>query len=649
MSFILKTERLLKLKTIKAIFLALLMFSLAIMPLKGTNTPNYGEALQKSILFYEAQQAGKLPEWNRVPWRGDSVLQDGADVGVDLSGGWFDAGDHVKFGFPIAATVTLLSWGGIEYYDAYERSRQLVHLSQNIKWATDYLLNAFANDTPGNYVFYGQVGNGELDHNWWGAAEVVDLEMERPAYKIDTSCPGTELAAESAAAMASASILFRKNGDRNYADLLVQKAERLYDFADKYRGAYSDCLKEAAPYYKSFSGYQDELPWGAIWLHKAKQAQDLGYAGEYLDKAIAEYQTMSKPYNYTLVTDDKSYGVYVLLAKETGEEEYKEKAEAWLNFWTSGHQGEKIQYTPGGLAFLVKWASLTLAANTSFASFVYSDWLKTQGEIETAQRYFNFGVSQVNYILGNNPSQQSYLIGYGNNYPRNPHHRTAHGSWLNSMGNPTANRNLLIGALVGGPDESDRWEDDRSDWVRNEVAINYNAGLSGALARMYLEFGGEPLPEITFPNPDTETPGIYVEQKIHGTNQKSTDLAVTIVNQSASPARGLNNARVRVFYQVPPDQAANISAATNYNECNSSPAAPVRVKDDLYYVEISCQGAIYPGGESKYRRKIELQLMDNNANNGLFNNFTGLFARGIKITNFDLYDNEELIWENALQ
>ena len=103
--------------------------------------------------------------------------------------------------------------------------------------------------------------------------------------------------------------------------MLVQKAERLYDFADRYRGVYSDCLTEALPHYKSFSGYQDELPWGAIWLHKAKQAQDAGYYGEYLDKAIAEYQAMSKPYNYTLITDDKSYGVYVLLAKETGEEE----------------------------------------------------------------------------------------------------------------------------------------------------------------------------------------------------------------------------------------------------------------------------------------------------------------------------------------
>ena len=66
---------------------------------------NYGEALQKSFLFYEAQRAGDLPVDNRIDWRGDSTLNDGADVGLDLSGGYFDAGDHVKFVFPMASSM----------------------------------------------------------------------------------------------------------------------------------------------------------------------------------------------------------------------------------------------------------------------------------------------------------------------------------------------------------------------------------------------------------------------------------------------------------------------------------------------------------------------------------------------------------------
>src|SRR5690606_39047688 len=80
---------------------------------------NYAEALQKSIWFYEAQQSGHLPSWNRVSWRGDSGLNDGASAGIDLTGGWYDAGDHVKFGFPMAFSTTMLAWGAVEYRSAY--------------------------------------------------------------------------------------------------------------------------------------------------------------------------------------------------------------------------------------------------------------------------------------------------------------------------------------------------------------------------------------------------------------------------------------------------------------------------------------------------------------------------------------------------
>ena len=51
---------------------------------------NYAEVLQKSILFYEAQRSGRLPADNRIPWRGDSALQDHGAGGEDLTGGWYD-------------------------------------------------------------------------------------------------------------------------------------------------------------------------------------------------------------------------------------------------------------------------------------------------------------------------------------------------------------------------------------------------------------------------------------------------------------------------------------------------------------------------------------------------------------------------------
>ena len=72
---------------------------------------DYARVLKLSILFYEAQRSGKLPSKNRVPWRKDSALNDRGENGEDLSGGWYDAGDYVKFGFPMASSATVLAWG----------------------------------------------------------------------------------------------------------------------------------------------------------------------------------------------------------------------------------------------------------------------------------------------------------------------------------------------------------------------------------------------------------------------------------------------------------------------------------------------------------------------------------------------------------
>ena len=151
--------------------------------------------------------------------------------------------------------------------------------------------------------------------------------------------------------------------------------------------------------------------------------------------------------------------------------------------------------------------------------------------------------------MGKNPPRRSYLIGYGENYPQKPHHRTAHGSWLGSVEDPVETSNELVGALVGGPDGQDKWQDERNDWIKNEVGVSYNAGLTGALAKMYAEYGGEPLAEIKFP-PSTEEPKIYVDSRVAANNNKLTQMHLSVINKSSTPARGIENTIVRVFYTI---------------------------------------------------------------------------------------------------
>src|SRR4051794_18233059 len=91
-------------KTARAYKLRLLATFLLMASFKPTFAQNfnYAEVLQKSMFFYECQRSGQLPSDNRVTWRANSAMNDGSDVGHDLTGGWYDAGDHVKFNFPMA-------------------------------------------------------------------------------------------------------------------------------------------------------------------------------------------------------------------------------------------------------------------------------------------------------------------------------------------------------------------------------------------------------------------------------------------------------------------------------------------------------------------------------------------------------------------
>ncbi|MFD0820007.1 glycoside hydrolase family 9 protein [Micromonospora zhanjiangensis] len=567
-------------------------------PAGTTATFNYGEALQKSLFFYEAQRSGKLPAGNRVSWRGDSALTDGAGTGVDLTGGWYDAGDHVKFGFPMAFSATMLAWGAVEYRAGYANSGQLPYLLDSLRWVNDYFIKAH----PSANVLYGQVGKGDDDHKWWGPAEV--LPMARPAYKIDASCGGSDLAGETAAALAASSMVFRPT-DAAYADKLLSHAKQLYSFADSVRKVYSDCITDAQAFYKSWSGYQDELVWGAIWLHRATgDASYLAKAESEYDKLGTEPQTTTRSYKWTLAWDNKQFGAYVLLANLTGKQKYVDDANRWLDWWTVGVNGEKVRYSPGGEAVLDSWGSLRYAANTAFAALVYAD--KTT-DATRRTRYHDFAVRQIGYALGDNPRKSSYLIGFGANSPKNPHHRTAHGSWWDNQTVPAETRHVLYGALVGGPSSpDDAYTDERSNYVMNEVATDYNAGFTSALARLQTEYGGSPLAGFpTAEKPDMDE--LTVETTVMQNETRSTGLKAIIYNKSAFPARALTRASFRYYVTV--DGSAAPVVTPGYTQGCPSPSTATRVSGNLWYVQVDCTGyTIAPAGQSQHRMEVQFKV-----------------------------------------
>lgn len=143
----------------------------------------------------------------------------------------------------MAGAMTILAYGGIDYGTAYEAAGQMGHLKDAVKWGTDYLIKAHVSPNE----FYCQVGNGDIDHAYPGRPETMSIS--RPAYSLTASKPGSDCAGESAAALASAALLF-KDSDPTYSATLLEHAKQLFQFADTYRGIYSSSISDAGKFYK---------------------------------------------------------------------------------------------------------------------------------------------------------------------------------------------------------------------------------------------------------------------------------------------------------------------------------------------------------------------------------------------------------------
>ncbi|MBQ8117350.1 MAG: glycoside hydrolase family 9 protein [Lachnospiraceae bacterium] len=602
--------------------------------IEGTGKYNYGEALQKSLLFYELQRSGELPEEVRCNWRGDSCLSDGSDVGLDLTGGWFDAGDHVKFNLPMSYSAAMLGWSLYEDRKAYEESGQLAYALANIRWANEYFIKCH----PEDYVYYYQVGNGGNDHVFWGAAEVVELKMDRPSYKVTKDQPGSAVTAETAASLAVASMVFEKE-DKAFAQECLKHAKSLFKFANETR---SDAgYTQANGFYNSHSGFYDELAWAGTWLYLATGEES------YLNTAKECYRQAKDETTWAHCWDDVHIGAALLLSRITGEDTYTKVMQEHLDYW-AGISERHIQYSPKGLAWLDNWGSLRYASTTAYIALVYSRWDGCPADRK--DKYFDFAESQANYILGD--TGFSYLIGFGEKYPEHPHHRTAHGPYADNMNEPEEHRHVLYGALVGGPDASDNYQDVISNYNCNEVACDYNAGFTGLMAGLYSVYHGKTLKDFGA----VETPGaeMYVEGGINVPGDDFIEIRAYVYNISAWPARAGRNLEFRYYVDLSEvydagGTAENISVSGNYMQGGNIGGLKIWDEENhIYYLSVEFpDGAIYPGGQSQYRNELQVRMRNtggvwDNSNDPSFENMKQgeLSAE----TGMALYEDGELVY-----
>ena len=426
---------------------------------------DYAKAIALNYLLFEANMLGKKASWNRVPWRDDACLndgqkdKDGQDIGRDLTGGYADAGDLIKPNFACAINMSMLSLAGIYYRQVLEKIGQWSIHQRIVKWALDYFIKCHEMKDGKTERYWHWVSGTDWDHQVSVPAEETEAELAkrgwyRKSFVIDRSERGTEPCAATAAAWAFGAIMLQRD-EPEYAAKLIRHAKAIYDFGDE------EHVKYIHRYvYESVSGFYDELALGAIALYMATNED------YYLQKAENYFQQhIGNLSGWTWINDNSSYPCAFLLAKITGKDYYITLCQTAADWWLKGEGGVRI--SPDGLHSISDWGTIPQACATSFLLGWANDFIPQMKN----SAYVDFAISQMDYSLGDNSRNFSFMIGFGDNYPKRPHHR---GAYDGNDPNGDA-KHVLHGALVAGPKANGEYNDSYFDWVTNEVGTAYNS------------------------------------------------------------------------------------------------------------------------------------------------------------------------------
>ncbi|KAL7424645.1 hypothetical protein Q5752_000329 [Cryptotrichosporon argae] len=483
----------------------------------STSSPNaqWSTVLGNALWFYDAQRSGRLDAGtygNRVAWRNDSALDDGSDWGIDLTGGWYDAGDYIKATFPLGFTLFALAWGGLTYGGGYDATNQTAYLDGTLRWGFDWLMKAH----PSDGTLFAQVGDTDLDNDYWGNDQ--GIPTPRPAYPVNSSFPGTDLFASTASAFAIASLVYTPGFSWNttstssppsaidnatYASLLLSHAKSLYQSAVSFTpyATFSDTVPATAEAYAS-SGYGDDLVLGALALAVATN-DSMYYADAYDFYVNQSVSGSQEVWNW----DSRIPAAYVLFA-ETATARPGLAADAGLAVNLTGWQAEAEAYfdrivnqdlhegyvTNGGLLYYngdSDEASLNPAIAAASLMFRYAPLASSSNKTIS---YQSFAQGQIDYLMGKNPMNVPFMVGQHPNSPQNPHSAMASGAdnVTDIRNDPPTELYVLYGASVGGPLYNDKFWDWRDDWAQCEVALDYNANIPGLAAYMIMTNASDP-------------------------------------------------------------------------------------------------------------------------------------------------------------
>jgi hypothetical protein len=646
-------------------------------PMPFPATPNcqgteggLGEAFQKALWFLSVNKSGPGVVNTYVQWRGDAHVMDqhikldptsktGVDMSqafitknkaildpnstgeVDLSGGFHDAGDFIKFGLTTGFTGSTLAWSLYEYPDSFRATGLEDEAFNLLRWTDDYFMRSTFLDGSGNLVAFAQQVGDQTDHTCgWMPPELRRIDFcPRKGYFVTSESPAADTTASAAAALA-ASALVLKASDPSYADKCLKYATALYKFAAKYPDKVGDVT---GGLYTSEYAY-DDLAWAAVWLYLATGAQSYlddilgpnakgggwldgfpGFKTPCLIDASASCWAESATHDWNSVRT----GVFLKMAQILRDQNHP-MAKAMASIarddsmkWPNG----TVAMTPQGFSVLYAYGSARYNSAGQFVALLYAKLFPDDKDAAAAIQ--PWAKRQMEYILGANKLNggTSYMMGYTNKYCLQPHHAAGHASIWGEPDNPVANRHIIWGALVNGPDGNDNHVDKRSDFGSNEVTIDYNVSLIAALAAQYSLWGSGQCPLSNFPPFEPDGDEYYTLSNTNGAGSCRSQVTVTLVNETQHVPRYDTHVKIRYFFDISELQKggksiSDVTASLIYDRGATEFGEPTSISkpqacpksSSTYYLEMGFEGYQFWGRivQLKAPRTFQLDLGVNN-------------------------------------
>ncbi len=271
----------------KVILATMLIWGFGEVLAKDFTNEQYRTAAWMATRFYGGQRSGNSVNWlSAQSGRTTSFVKD-SYAGDDISGGWFDCGDHVMFGqtqyysaYALLKAYDAFPKGFHDLYSAnyegflandnfsygYGAANGVPDIIDELKFEMDFIIKA---THPDYFVF--QKGNGNYDHMSWKTPASMSLNKITEGGEKEGSRPifvnpnGGSMAAFAAAALALAARVMEPFYGADYVAILKGHALTAYKYAESNVGTAG---AETGNFYQANVEYKDDIGIAAAEMYR---------------------------------------------------------------------------------------------------------------------------------------------------------------------------------------------------------------------------------------------------------------------------------------------------------------------------------------------------------------------------------------------